>query len=175
MYFIVFFFGIVWVLNINKYSSNFNCNECKYCILELKMEFWHKKPFSICFVHKSRKFSNFEPTLEYIMLRNFRTIRLIFPKIAAKVAQNLKEKSHERSRRGKKFLRNYRAKRRGGGGFRPPPGPFRVKSTLFFPLLHPSRKVLKLKFYWQYIIGNSINIMIDFNSTLQTLNYFSFQ
>ena len=34
----VFFFGIVWVLNINKYSSNFNCNECKYCILELKME-----------------------------------------------------------------------------------------------------------------------------------------
>ena len=131
MYFIVFFFGIVWVLNINKYSSNFNCNECKYCILELKMEFSHKKPFSICFVHKSRKFSNFEPTLEYIMLRNFWTIRPIFPKIAPKVAQNLKEKSHESSRRGKKILWNYRAKRRGGGGFRPPPpGPFRVKSSL---------------------------------------------
>ena len=121
MYFIVFFFGIVWVLNINKYSSNFNCNESKYCILELKMEFWHKKPFSICFVHKSRKFSNFEPTLDYIMLRNFRTVRPIFPKIAPKVVQNLKEKSHESSRRGKKNSRNYRAKRRGGGGFRPPP------------------------------------------------------
>ena len=132
MYFIVFFFGIVWVLNINKYSSNFNCNECKYCILELKMEFSHKKPFSICFVHKSRKFSNFEPTLEYIMLRNFRTIRPIFPKIAPKVAQNLKEKSHESSRREKKILRNYRAKRRGGGGFRPPPGPFRVNWVVCF-------------------------------------------
>ena len=130
MYFIVFFFGIIWVLNINKYSSTFNCHECTYCILELKMEFSHKKPFSICFVHKSRKFSNFEPTLEYIMLRNFRTIRPIFPKIAPKVAQNLKEKSHESSRRGKKFLRNYRAKRRGGADSAPPPpppGPFRVK------------------------------------------------
>ena len=85
------------------------------------MEFSHKKPFSICFVHKSRKFSNYEPTLEYIMLRNFRTIRPIFPKIAPKVAQNLKEKSHESSRRGKKFLRNYRAKRRGGGADSAPP------------------------------------------------------
>ena len=121
MYFIIFFFGIVWVLNINKYSSNFNCNESKYCILEFKMEFWHKKPFSILFVHKSRKFSNFEPTLDDIMLRNFQTVRPIFPKIAPKVAQNFKEKSHESPRRGKKFLRNYRAKRRGGGGFRPPP------------------------------------------------------
>ena len=123
MYFIVFFFGIVWVLNINKYSSNFNCNECKYCILELKMEFSHKKPFSICFVHKSRKFSNFEPTLEYIMLRNFRTICPIFPKIVPKVAQNLKEKSHESSRCGKKFLWNYRAKSRGGGADSAPPPP----------------------------------------------------
>ena len=121
MYFIVFFFGIVWVLNINKYSSDFNCNESKYCSLELKMEFWHKKPFSICFVHKSRKFSNFEPTLDCIMLRNFRTVRPIFPKIAPKVAQNLKEKSLESSRRGNFFPRNYRAKRRGGGRIPPPP------------------------------------------------------
>ena len=122
MYFIVFFFGIVWVLNINKYSSDFNCNESKYCILELKMEFWHKKPFSICVVHKSRIFSTFEPTLDYIMLRNFRTVRPIFPKIAPKVAQNFKEKSHESSRRAKKFPWNYRAKRR-GGGIPPPPPP----------------------------------------------------
>ena len=56
------------------------------------------------------------------MLRNLRTVRPIFPKIAPKVAQDLKEKSHESLRRRKKFLRNYRAKRRGGGGIRPPPG-----------------------------------------------------
>ena len=104
MYFIVFLHGIVGVLNITKYNSDFNCNESKYCILELKMEFWHKKPFSIRFVHKSRKWSNFEPTFDYIMLRNLRIVRPIFPKIAPKVAQDFKEKSHESLRRGKKFL-----------------------------------------------------------------------
>ena len=30
-----------------------------YCILELKMEFWHKKPFSIRFVHKIQKIFKF--------------------------------------------------------------------------------------------------------------------
>ena len=145
MYFIVFLYGIVWVLNINKYNSDFNCNESKYCILELKMEFWHKKPFSICFVHKSRKFSNFEPTVDYIMLRNFRTVRPIFPKIAPKVAQNLKEKSHESSWRGKKFPQNYRAKRRGGGGFRPPPPALLgLNEWLVFSKAH----FMKLKSYW---------------------------
>ena len=49
------------------------------------------------------------------MLRNFGTVRPIFPKVAPKVAQDFKEKistklSHETSR---------------GGGFRP--RPFRVK------------------------------------------------
>ena len=92
------------------------------------MEFWHKKPFSIRFVHKSRKLSNFEPTVDYVMLRNFRTVRPIFPKIAPKVAQDFKEKRHESSRREKKIPRNYRAKCRGGGGADPPPGPFRVKA-----------------------------------------------
>ena len=85
------------------------------------MEFWHKKPFSICFVHKSRKCSNFEPTVDYIMLRNFGTVRPIFTKIAPKVAQDLKEKSHESSWRGKKFPRNIARNVEGGGGFRPPP------------------------------------------------------
>ena len=70
------------------------------------MEFWHKKPFSIRFVHKSRKLSNFEPTFDYIMLRNLRTVRPIFPKIAPKVAQDFKEKSHESLRRGNKVPRN---------------------------------------------------------------------
>ena len=44
------------------------------------------------FVHKSRKLSNFEATFDYIMLRNFGTVRPIFPKIAPKVAQDFKEK-----------------------------------------------------------------------------------
>ena len=79
------------------------------------MEFWHKKPFSIGFVHKSRKFSNFEPTFDYIMLRNLRTVRPIFPKIAPKVVQDFKEKSHESLRRGKTRETSR------GGGFRPPP------------------------------------------------------
>ena len=87
-----FLYGIVSVLNINKYNSVFNYNESKYYILELKMEFWHKKPFSICFVHKSRKFSNLEPTFTYIMLRNFGTVHPIFLKIPPKVEQDFKEK-----------------------------------------------------------------------------------
>ena len=123
MYFIVFLYGIVWVLNINKYNSDFNCNESKYCILELKMEFWHKKPFSIRFVHKSRKFPNFAPKLDYIMLRNFGTVRPIFSKIASKVAQDLKEKSQESSRREKQIPQNYRAKCRGGADSASPPPP----------------------------------------------------
>ena len=127
MYFIVFLYGIVWVLNITKYNSDFNCNESKYCILELKMEFWHKKPFSIRFVHKSRKLSNFEPTFDYIMLRNLRTVRPIFQKIAPKVAQDFKEKSHESLRRGK----NYRAKRWGP----PPPVLLGLKDFYFFKQL----------------------------------------
>ena len=137
----VFYCFFIWnclSIEYHNYNSDFNCNESKYCILELKMEFWHKKPFSICFVHKSRKLSNFEPTLDYIMLHNFGTVRPIFPKIAPKVAQDLKEKSHESSGRGNFFPRNYRAKRRGGGGgFRPPPGPFRVK-VQFGALIHIS-------------------------------------
>ena len=62
------------------------------------------------------------------MLRNFGTVRPIFPKIAPKVAQDFKEKSHESLRRGKKYPRNYRAKRRGGADSAAP-GPFRVKAV----------------------------------------------
>ena len=83
------------------------------------MEFWHKKPFSICFVYiyKSRKFSNFEAMLDYIMLGNFRTVCPIFLKIAPKVAQDCKEKSHESSRREKKKFHKIITA----------PGPFMVK------------------------------------------------
>ena len=122
MYFIVFLYGIVWVLNITKYNSDFNCNESKYCILELKMEFWHKKPFSIRFVHKSRKLSNFEPTFDYIMYARF------FRKLCQKLRKTSKKKVMKACGAGKKFPRNYRAKRRGGADSAPPPppGPFRV-------------------------------------------------
>ena len=124
-------------LNINKYSSDFICNKCKYCILELKMDsFGTRSHFSIyVFVHKSRKFSNFEPTLDYIMLRNSRTLRPIFPKIAPKVAQNFKEKSHERSQRGKLFPQNYRAKRRGGGADSAPPALLGLRVSFGLPRL----------------------------------------
>ena len=118
VFYCYFLYGIVWVLNINKYNSDFKCNKSKYCILELKMEFWHKQPFSICFVHKSRKFSNFEPTLDYIMLRNFGIVRPIFPKIAPKVAQDFKEKSRE-----KNFHEIIARNVEGGGGRIPPPPP----------------------------------------------------
>ena len=93
------------------------------------MEFWHKKPFSIYFVHKSRKFSNFEPTFDYIMLHNFGTVRPIFPKIAPKVAQDLKEKSHESSRREEKNSTKLSRETSRGGA---PPRPFRVKAAMFF-------------------------------------------
>ena len=77
-----------WIsLNIN---SDFNCNESKYCILELKMEFWHKKPFSIRFVHKPRKLSTFEPTFDYIMLRNFKNRT---PDFSENCAQKLRKTS----------------------------------------------------------------------------------
>ena len=145
--FYCFFIWNCWVLNITKYNSDFNCNESKYCILELKMEFWHKKPFSIRFVHKSRKLSNFEPTFDYIMLRNLRTVRPIFPKIAPKVAQDFKKKSHESLRRGKKFPRNYRAKRR-GGGFRPPPPPPVLLGLIILTIIKINQKGTLLFQQW---------------------------
>ena len=123
MYFIVFLYGIVWVLNITKYNSDFNCNESKYCILELKMEFWHKKPFSIRFVHKSRKLSNFEPTFDYIMLRNLRTVRPIFPKVAPKVAQDFKEKKSWKLAAREKISAKLSHETSRGGADSPPPPP----------------------------------------------------
>ena len=64
------------------------------------------------FVHKSRKCPYFEPTLDYITLRNFGTVRPIFTKIASKVAQDSKEKSCKSAVRGEK---NPRETSRGGG------------------------------------------------------------
>ena len=124
-------------MNITKYNSDFNCNESKYCILELKMEFWHKNPFSIRFVHKFRKLSNFEPTFDYIMLHNLRTVRPIFPKIAPKVAQDFKEKSHESLRRWKKISAKLsRETSRGGADSAPPPPPsLQTRASVLIPLV----------------------------------------
>ena len=63
------------------------------------------------FCTQSRKFPYFEPTLDYIMLRNSGTVRPIFTKIASKVVQDSKKKNP----------RNYRAKRL-----------IRVKEPIFF-------------------------------------------
>ena len=82
------------------------------------------------FCTQIQKIPYFEPTLDYIMLHNFGTVRPIFTKIASKVAQDSKEKSHESAVRGKKFPRNYRVKRRGGVIPPPPPGLIRVKGRI---------------------------------------------
>ena len=139
--FYCFLIGIVWALNINNYNSDFNCNESKYCILELKMEFWHKKPFSICFVHKSRKLSNFEPTLDYIMLRNFGTVRPIFSENSAKSCARLERKKSWKLAARKKISTKLSRETSRGGRFPPPPpppGPFRVKelSSWLFNVIH---------------------------------------
>ena len=59
MYFIVFLYGIVWVLNINTYNSDFNCNESKYCILELKMEVLAQEAIFHMFCTQIQKFFKF--------------------------------------------------------------------------------------------------------------------
>ena len=87
------------------------------------------------FCTQIQKFSNFEPTLDYITLRNFGTVRPIFPKMAPKVAQDFKEKIHESlgARKKKKSTKLSRETSRGGGRFcppPPPPGPFRVNTSI---------------------------------------------
>ena len=65
------------------------------------------------------------------MLRNFGTVRPIFPKIAPKVAQDFKAKSHESSWRGEKnSTKLSRETLRGADSAPPPPGPFRVKGEV---------------------------------------------
>ena len=56
------------------------------------------------------------------MLRNLRTVRLIFPKIAPKVAQDFKEKVMKACG-AKNFSPKTIARNVKGGGFRPPPPP----------------------------------------------------
>ena len=88
------------------------------------MEFWHKKPFSIGFVIQIQNhFQFFEPTVDYIMLHNFGTVRPILPINCAKSCARLAKKKVMKARGAENiFPRNYRAKRR-GGGYPPPPPP----------------------------------------------------
>ena len=53
--------------------------------------------------------------------RGFITVRAVTANLVSKDARDFKEKSHETARRDLLALQTYRAKRLGGGGFRPPP------------------------------------------------------
>ena len=79
------------------------------------MDFRHEKPFPMCFVHKSRNFSYFEPTFDYIMLRNFGTVWLIFTKIAPNLHKTWEKKVMKARSTKKKNPQNYRTKHLGGG------------------------------------------------------------
>jgi len=103
LFFIVFFYEIVEVSNISSYYTNFNYYKCKQHHFTAQNVILAWKSFSIRFVPQSWKCSNFEPTLDYVMLRNSETVRPIFSKIVSKVAQDLKEKSHQSTVRGEKF------------------------------------------------------------------------
>ena len=78
---------------------------------------------NLCFVHKSRKFSNFEPMLDYIMLCNFGTVCPIFPKIAPNLRKTSK-KNVMKARGAEIFsMKLPRETSSGRGGFCPPPPP----------------------------------------------------
>ena len=126
IYFIVFIWNCLsieyqWITVILTVMKANNAFYSSKWILGLKCH------FVMCFVHKSRKFSNFEPTFDCIMLRYFRVVCLTFTKIVSKVAQDFKEKKPWKLavRKKKKSLKiivwNIE------GGIPPPPCLFRVK------------------------------------------------
>ena len=55
---LLFFYMELFEYWISIKTSDFNCNESKYCILELEMEFGHEKPFSM-FCTQIQKIFNF--------------------------------------------------------------------------------------------------------------------
>ena len=69
----------------------------------------------------------FRCTQRAITQRRVITLGLIFIKMVLNRAQGLKEKSQEVSGRKNNNRQRYNKKCRRGGGFRPPPGSFRVK------------------------------------------------
>ena len=79
------------------------------------------------------------------MLRNLGTVRPIFTKIASKVAQDSKEKSHKSAVRGKKISTKLsREMSRGGVDSTPPPGLIRVNGYLAFLIAVVNAKKFKI-------------------------------
>ena len=105
----------------NKIKSHFTSNNRTHTHT---CEFF-KFTFISCVIHMERSHLWCAPC--YITLRCARTVRPNFLNLVSKDAQNFKEESPKGTGRKKKFLRKYRGKCTGGGGIRPPPGPFRVK------------------------------------------------
>ena len=91
---------------------------------------WKQKTRFVCNFHWKISFwSVFRWTQRSITQRRVITLGLIFVKMVLNRAQGLKKKSHEVSaRKNNNRLRSNKKCRR-GGGFRPPPGSFRVKAT----------------------------------------------
>ena len=76
----------------------------------------------------------FRCTQRAITQRRVITLGPIFIKMVLNRAQGLKEKSQEVSARKNNNRQRYNKKCRRGGGFRPPPGSFRVKAGDPVPL-----------------------------------------
>ena len=95
-------------------SQNFHTeNQSGFQIMQIYVKFMLKFPY-------------FEPTLDYITLRNFGMVHPICTKIASKVAQDSKEKSCESAVRRKNFSEIIAWNVEGGGGWiHHPPGPIR--------------------------------------------------
>ena len=124
-------------------SIEYQCNitvyhltviNCKYCILELKIKSWHKKPFSRCNVHKCTH------TIQILSRRSLTITFCVTVKPYARFSEfstkscafDFNFKSHESSCARKKMFHEIIASlRRGGGGFISfsPPDSIRVNST----------------------------------------------
>ena len=85
---------------------------------------FRKNDFSICFVHKSRKWAIFGPTCQDKRSRDLVTVGPIFNKKKFKVAQDSKEESQRAAGRHRHaFLNNQKKLWRGGAMMPPPPLP----------------------------------------------------
>ena len=79
----------------------------------------------------------FRCTRHAITQRRVITLGPIFIQMVLNRAQGLKKKSQEVSVRKNNNRQRYNKKCRGGGGFRPPPGSFRVKKHLAHKISMP--------------------------------------
>ena len=119
--FIVFFNGIYCWTNMKHNSAKINWFQPIKVKISLYLWIFSENPIYIDFVHKIMILSHFGRDENFLSGRGLRTERAGATNLVSKVAQRLKEKSHETSRRCLIALRTYCAKRRGGGWFNPPP------------------------------------------------------